>query len=86
MTSSCSSDSIIHSLDLGSNSTTPNELIWEREKTEGLLRRRGAGMVYLDSTVGDVQGGKMMVFGGLVDEYVCCKFEGLFAYGSVLAG
>lgn len=73
MTSSCSSDSIIHSLNLGSNSTSPNELIWEREKTEGLLRRRGAGIVFLDSTVGDVEGGKMMVFGGLVDEYVCCK-------------
>jgi hypothetical protein len=63
-----------------------NTLTWEREETEGLLRRRGAGMVYLDSTVGDVEGGKMMVFGGLVDEYVCCKSRGLFYTGSSFRG
>lgn len=72
MTSSCSTDSVLHSLVLGSEGTEGESLTWKSEDSPGLLRRRGTGMVRLEATHGQSEG-KLMIFGGAVDQYVCCE-------------
>ena len=61
MTSSCSNDGLLHTMDL-------DEGDWTSISPVSVERRRGAGMQWVDT--GSGQGG-MMVVGGLADPYAC---------------
>lgn len=61
LTSSCSGDALVHTLDLEGATN------WRSVGVQDLVRRRGMGSGY------SVKDGEMIVVGGLTDEYVCCK-------------
>lgn len=66
MTSDCSSDGLAHTLDLS------NDAEWTSNSPSRFLRRRGAGMAWVDnnSTYGEA-----MVIGGVADSYSCCELN-----------
>ncbi len=64
MTSSCSSDGLVHTLDLAGNGT------WEKVSPSGVIRRRGAQMAWVDNGSTD---GEMMLVGGIADTFSCGK-------------
>lgn len=66
LTSSCSSDSMLHSLVIGDDETTNS---WRSESPTGMVRRRGAEMVLLSAATAEEE--KLVIFGGLADHYVC---------------
>lgn len=61
MTSSCSTDGLVHTMDL-------DEGGWTTVTPASVTRRRGAGMAWVDN--GSTQGA-MMVVGGMADAYAC---------------
>lgn len=62
LTSSCSGDALVHTLDLEGAAS------WRSVGVQDLVRRRGMGSGY------SVKDQEMIVVGGLADEYVCCEF------------
>ena len=66
ITSSCSSDSKVHTLDLSGSSTS-----WSSASPASFVRRRGAAAVSVDDGAG---GAEIMVVGGVADKYACCAY------------
>ncbi len=75
MTSSCDSDSLVHTFDLTSGGP------WTSTTPSGTVRRRGAGSVWVDN---GSSSGAVMVVGGMADTYVCCKLSVLIVNRSFL--
>lgn len=63
LTSSCSGDALVHTLDLEGASS------WRTVGIQNVVRRRGMASGY------SVKDEEMIVVGGLADEYVCCKCQ-----------
>jgi hypothetical protein len=61
LTSSCSGDALVHTLDLEGAQN------WRTVGIQNVVRRRGMASGY------SVKDQEMIVVGGLADEYVCCK-------------
>lgn len=62
MTSNCASDKVLHTLNLGDESS-----MWTTENVSGLIRRRGMGMQWLEDEE------QLIIVGGVADQYVCAS-------------
>lgn len=74
MTSSCSSDAVIHSLDI-SGST------WTSASPSGFTRRHGAAATVVSSSSSE---GEMMLVGGLADKYVCSSGSSAYSASDLI--